>query len=284
MIPVIVYFVLFCYLPMFGIVMAFQNYKPALGFLGSHFVGFDHFIRFFKSRAFVDVLTNTLTISVVSLLVGFPAPILLALLLNEVKSAKFGKIVQNATYIPHFISMVVACSIITLFTSSTGLIGAAYNAITGNTDNMLLHKETFIPIYVLSNIWQECGWGSIIYLAALTGIDQSLYEAAEVDGAGKFRKVISITLPSILPTIVVMLIMRMGSMLSVGYEKILLLENPLTRDVSEVISTYNYRLAFGGGQQFSYSAAVGLFNTIVNLILVQTTNVISRKVNGYALW
>lgn len=152
---------------------------------------------------------------------------------------------------------------------------------------MLLHKETFIPTYVISNIWQECGWGSIIYLAALTGVDQSLYEAADVDGAGKFRKVISITLPSILPTIIVMLIMRMGQMLNVGYEKILLLENDLTKDVSEVISTYTYRLSFaaeGGRPQYSYSAAVGLFNTAINLLLVGASNFISRKVNGYGLW
>lgn len=283
MIPVLVYFILFCYLPMYGVTIAFQDYSPRLGMLGSKWVGFKHFIKFFNSPSFFEILFNTLRISVVTLLFGWPAPILLALLLNELKSAKLGKVVQNCTYIPHFISMVVACSIIRIFTADTGIVGMLYNAVTGHTGNMLNDSSTFIPIYVISNIWQECGWGSIIYLAALTGIDQSLYEAAEVDGAGKFRKVISITLPGILPTIVIMLIMRLGQMLSVGYEKILLLENSLTRDVSEVISTYNYRIGLIDNR-WSYSAAIGLFNTIINLILVQTANFISKKVNGYALW
>lgn len=283
MIPVLVYFILFCYLPMYGVTMAFQDYSPRLGFTGSEWVGFKHFIKFFNSPSFVEILVNTLTISVATLCFGFPAPIVLSLLLNEVKSARLGKVIQNCTYIPHFISMVVSCSIIRIFTAETGVIGSFYNMITGGTGNMLNNPSTFIPIYCVSNIWQECGWGSIIYLAALTGIDQSLYEAAEVDGAGKWRKVISITLPSILPTIIIMLIMRMGQMLSVGYEKILLLENSMTKDVSEVISTYNYRRGLIN-QEWSYSAAVGLFNTGINLILVQTSNWISRKVNGYALW
>lgn len=283
MIPVLVYFILFCYLPMYGVTIAFQDYSPRLGMLGSKWVGFKHFVKFFNSPSFFEILFNTLRISVVTLIFGWPAPIFLALLLNELKSARLGKVVQNCTYIPHFISMVVACSIIRIFTSETGVVGMIYNTLTGHTGNMLNDSGTFLPIYVISNIWQECGWGSIIYLAALTGIDQSLYEAAEVDGAGKFRKVISITLPGILPTIVVMLIMRIGQMLSVGYEKILLLENSLTRDVSEVISTYNYRRGLIDGK-WSFSAAVGLFNTVINLILVQSANIISKKVNGYALW
>ena len=283
MIPVLIYFILFSYLPMYGVTMAFQDYSPRLGFTGSEWVGFKHFIKFFNSPSFVEILVNTLTISVATLCIGFPAPIVLSLLLNELKSARLGKVIQNCTYIPHFISMVVSCSIIRIFTADTGVIGSFYNMITGGTGNMLNNPSNFIPIYCLSNIWQECGWGSIIYLAALTGIDQALYEAAEVDGAGKWRKVISITLPSILPTIVIMLIMRMGQMLSVGYEKILLLENSMTKDVSEVISTYNYRRGLIN-QEWSYSAAVGLFNTGINLILVQTSNWISRKVNGYALW
>ncbi len=283
MIPVLIYFILFCYLPMYGVIMAFQNYAPALGFTESKWVGLKWFIKFFNAPDFWTLLGNTLRIALATLVFGFPAPILLALLLNELKSARLGKVIQNATYIPHFISMVVACSIIRIFTADTGVIGSLYNALTGSSGNMLNHSENFLPIYVISNIWQECGWGSIIYLAALMGVDQSLYEAAEVDGAGKLRKVISITLPSILPTIVVMLIMRMGQMLNVGYEKILLLENSMTREVSEVISTYNYRRGIEN-QQWSYSAAVGLFNTVINLILVETSNFISRKVNGYGLW
>ncbi len=283
MLPIIIWFILFHYLPMYGVTIAFQDYRPALGFSGSDWVGFKHFERFFSLPVFWQLLRNTLRISLTSLVFGFPAPILLALLLNELKSAKLGKVIQNCTYIPHFISMVVACSIIRLFTADTGVIGSLYNSITGASGNMLNDADNFIPIYIISNIWKECGWGSIIYLAALTGIDQSLYEAAEVDGAGKLRKLIHITLPGIVPTIVIMLIMRMGSILSVGYEKILLLENSMTQEVSEVISVYNYRLGLVN-QQWSYSAAVGLFNTIINLIFVRTANVISRKVNGYGLW
>lgn len=283
MLPVVIYFVLFCYLPIYGITMAFQDYSPRLGLSGSDWVGFEHFIKFFKSPSFGEIFFNTLRISLLTLLFGFPAPVLLALLLNEIKSARLGKIIQNATYIPHFISLVVACSIVKIFTADTGVIGSLYNLVTGNSGNMLNNPDNFLPIYVISNIWQEVGWGSIIYLAALTGIDPGLYEAAEIDGAGKFRKIISITLPAILPTIVVMLIMRMGSMLSVGYEKILLLENSMTRDVSEVISTYNYRRAFIN-QEWSYSAAVGLFNSIINVTLVMISNRISKAINGYGLW
>ena len=283
MVPILIYFILFHYLPMYGVTIAFQDYKPALGFSGSNWVGFKHFERFFSLPAFWQVIRNTFRISLSSLVFGFPAPIILALLLNELKSAKLGKVIQNCTYIPHFISMVVACSIIRIFTNDTGVIGSLYNSITGSTGNMLNDADNFIPIYIISNIWKECGWGSIIYLAALTGIDQSLYEAAEVDGAGKLRKLIHITLPSIVPTIVIMLILRMGSILSVGYEKILLLENSMTQKVSEVISVYNYRLGLVN-QQWSYSAAVGLFNTVINLIFVFSANFISRKVNDYALW
>lgn len=286
MIPVLIYFALFCYLPMYGIIMAFQDFKIIKGFGGSEWVGFEHFIRFFNHPYFAKYLFNTFRISLACLLFGFPAPILLALLLNELKSAKLGKVIQNCTYIPHFISMVVACSIVQLFTQEGGVIQTMVTTISGvDQGNLLNNSKNFIPIYVLSNIWQECGWGSIIYLAALTGIDQALYEAAEVDGAGKWRKVISITIPSILPTIVIMLIMRMGQLLSVGYEKILLLENPGITDVSRVISTYTYEIGINSDRpQYGLSTAVGLFNTVVNLILVQTANFISRKVNGYALW
>ncbi|MBR1969489.1 MAG: sugar ABC transporter permease [Clostridia bacterium] len=283
MIPVLAYFVLFCYLPMYGIIISFKDYSPRLGVFGSEWVGFKHFIEFINSPSFLPLIINTLRISIVTLCIGFPAPIILALLLNEVKSVKLGKVIQNCTYVPHFISLVVVCSIIRMFTADTGIIGSFYNAITGNTGNMLNDASTFIPIYALSNIWQECGWGAIIYLAALTGIDQSLYEAAEIDGAGKWRKVINITIPSILPTIIIMLIMRMGRMMNVGYEKILLLENSMTKEVSDVLSIYNYRRGLVL-QQWSYSSAVGLFNTTINLLMVFMANRISRKVNNTSLW
>ena len=281
--PIIAYFVIFCYMPMYGVLMAFQDYSPRLGISGSEWVGLENFITFFKAPSFWLVLRNTVKISLATLVFGFPAPIFLALLLNEVKSVKVGRLVQNITYLPHFISMVVVCGMIHMFTKDTGVIGYLYNLITGSKGSMLNNPKLFLPIYVLSNIWKEVGWGSIIYLSALLSIDDSLYEAAEIDGAGRWKQTIHVTIPGILPTFVIMLILRMGQILSVGYEKILLLYNSSTMDVADVISTYTYRRGLID-QDWSYSAAVGLFNTLVNLFFVNSANYISRKVNGYALW
>lgn len=282
-IPVLIYFLVFCYGPMYGILMAFQKYSPRLGITGSTWVGFENFSRFFNSPSFWPILRNTLKISFATLLFGFPAPIFLALLLNEVKSVKVGRIVQNITYLPHFISLVVVCGMVTMFTSDTGFIGVAFNAITGSKGNMLGNPDNFLPIYVISNIWKEVGWGSIIYLSALLAIDDSLYEAAEIDGANRWKQTIHVTLPGILPTIVIMLILRMGHILGVGYEKVLLLQNTANIDVSEVISTFVYKRGIIDSS-YSYSAAVGLFNTAVNLLFLTTTNSISKKVNDTALW
>lgn len=281
--PIIVYYILFKYLPMYGIVISFKNYSPRLGILESDWVGFKHFISFFRSPSFWLVLRNTVVISFTSLVFAFPAPIILALLLNELKSARFGKIVQNATYIPHFVSLVVVCGIIQIFTKDTGFIGIIVNHLTGNTGSLLNRANYFLPIYVLSGIWQEVGWGSIVYLSALTGIDNCLYEAAEIDGAGKWLKTLNVTIPGILPTIVIMLIMRMGSILGVGHEKILLLYNDATIDVADVISTYMYRRGLIN-LDWSYSAAVGLFNSVVNLGFLFVSDRISKKINGYGLW
>jgi len=281
--PIIVYFIIFKYVPMYGVLMAFQDYSPRLGISRSEWVGFENFITFFKAPSFWLVLRNTIKISLATLVFGFPAPIFLALLLNEVKSVKVGRLVQNITYLPHFISMVVVCGMIHMFTKDTGIIGSMYNALTGSKGSMLNNPDLFLPIYVLSNIWKEVGWGSIIYLSALLAIDDSLYEAAEIDGAGRWKQTLHVTLPGILPTFVVMLILRMGQILSVGYEKILLLYNSSTMDVADVISTYTYRRGLID-QDWSYSSAVGLFNTLVNLFFVSSANYISKKVNGYALW
>ena len=282
-IPVLIYFAVFCYGPMYGILMAFQDYSPRKGITGSEWVAFENFTKFFNSPSFWPVLRNTLKISFATILFGFPAPILLALLLNEIRSVKLGRIVQNITYLPHFISLVVVCGMVTMFTSDTGFIGMAFNAITGNKGNMLGNPDNFLPIYVVSNIWKEVGWGSIIYLSALLSIDDSLYEAAEIDGAGRWKQTIHITLPGILPTIMIMLIMRMGQVLGVGYEKVLLLQNDANIDVSEVISTYVYKRGLVKGD-FSYSSAVALFNTFVNLIFLGATNMLSKKLNDTSLW
>lgn len=281
--PVLVYFLIFCYGPMYGILMAFQNYRPRLGISGSEWVGVEHFVKFFESPSFVMVLKNTLTISFTTLIFGFPAPIFLALLLNEVKSVKVGRVVQNITYLPHFISMVVVCGMIHMFTKDTGVIGALYNSVTGEKGNMLNNPDNYLPIYILSNIWKEVGWGSIIYLAALLSIDSSLYEAAEIDGANRWQQTLHVTLPGIVPTIVIMLILRMGHILGVGYEKVLLLQNSANLEVTEVISTFVYKRGLINAK-FSYSAAVGLFNSVVNLIFLGITNTISKKVNDTSLW
>lgn len=282
-VPVIAYFVIFHYMPMYGVLMAFQDYSPRLGVSGSKWVGFSNFADFFNSPSFWIVLKNTVKISFTSLVFGFPAPIILALLLNEVRSVKLGRVVQNITYLPHFISLVVVCGLIHMFTRDTGIIGSAYNKLTGSKGAMLNNPSLFLPIYIISNIWKDMGWGSIIYLAALLSIDNSLYEAAEIDGAGRWKQTWHVTLPGILPTFVIMLIMRLGQILGVGYEKILLLYNSSTMDVADVISTYVYRRGLID-QSWSYSAAVGLFNAVVNLMFLGVSNYISKKVNGYALW
>jgi len=281
--PVLAYFIIFCYGPMYGILMAFQDYSPRKGVFGSDWIEFDNFIRFVNSPSFVPVVKNTITISLSTLAFGFPAPIFLALLLNEVKSVKVGRIVQNITYLPHFISLVVVCGMVTMFTSDTGVVGMMYNAITGAKGNMLNDPDNFLPIYVISNIWKEVGWGSIIYLSALLSIDDSLYEAAEIDGAGRWKQTLHVTLPGIIPTIVIMLILRMGQIMSVGYEKILLLQNTANMDVTEVISTFVYRRGIVDAS-YSYSAAVGLFNNAINLTFLVLTNTISKKLNETSLW
>ncbi|MBR2883995.1 MAG: sugar ABC transporter permease [Clostridia bacterium] len=281
--PVILYYLIFHYGPMYGAIIAFKDYNPADGIMGSPWVGFQHFKEFFQSRNFVRVLSNTLTISVTNLIFGFPMPIILALLLNELKSKKFTRVTQTITYLPHFISAVVVCGMIKTFTAEDGVITLLCSAFGMENKTMLNNPDLFVPIYVISGIWQTVGWSSIVYLAALTGIDQQLYEAAKIDGAGKLRQIISVTLPGIAPTVVVMLILKVGQLLSVGYEKIILLYNPLTYETADVISSYVYRR---GLEDFawSFSTAVGLFNSVINSILIFGTNALSRKYSGSSLW
>lgn len=282
-IPVIIYFYLFHYRAMYGIVIAFKNYRPTLGIDRSPWVGLLHFKSFFNDVNFGRVLGNTLQISFASLCFSFPAPILLALLLNEVKCQWFKKTVQTITYMPHFISMVVLCGMITQFTMSSGLFGDIIAFFGGERINMLADKDYFYPIYVLSGIWAGIGWGSIIYLAALAGIDQEQYESARIDGAGRLAQMWYITLPGLLPVISIQLIMRIGSLLSVGHEKILLLYQPLTYEVADVISTYVYRRGLLAAD-YSYGSAVGLFNSAVNIILLLISNKISKKVGQSGLF
>lgn len=283
MIPVIGYYLIFHYGPMYGAIIAFKDYSPMKGILGSDWVGLKHFDEFFNSYYFMRVLKNTLLISLYTLLFEFPAPIILALLINEVRKRTFKRVVQTITYMPYFISLVVICGIITDFTNADGLINRLIMMLGYDGQAMLQKPELFRPIYVLSEIWQRIGWESIIYIAALMSIDLEQYEAAKIDGASRLKQMFHITLPGLLPIITIMFILRMGNMLNVGFEKIILLYNPVTYETADVISSFVYRkglLEFG----WSYSSAVGLFNSVINLVLLISANYISRRVSQNSLW
>ena len=282
--PVFLYYFIFHYIPMGGIVLAFKEFSPKLGILGSTWVGFENFVEFFRSPKFVNVLWNTLRISLSNLIFGFPAPLILALMLNELRGQKFKRTVQTITYLPHFISLVVAVGLVLDFTKRDGIINDIMVMFGAERISFMSESGFFTPIYVISGIWQEIGWGSIIYLAALSGIDMELYEAATIDGAGRWKKMIHVTLPGILPTVIIMLILRLGQVMSLGSEKIILMYNDLIMDKADVISSYVYRLAFGTAPNYGYSTAVNLFNTVINVILLTLSNFISRKCSETSLW
>lgn len=268
---------------MYGALIAFQDYAPALGFARSEWVGFDQFIRFFNSVNFFRLIRNTLLLSLYLLLFSFPAPIILALMINEVSNRKFKKAVQTITYLPHFISMVVVCGMITDFCISTGLINDIIVFFGGERSALLQRPELYRTIYVVSEIWQQIGWGSIIYLSALSGIDEQLYEAAKIDGAGKWRQLWNVTLPGISSTIVIMFLLNIGNIMALGYEKTILLYNPATYETADIVSSYVYRSGLLE-QNWSYSTAIGLFNSVINLILLLTANKLSRKLTDTSLW
>ncbi len=281
--PVLVYLALFAYKPLYGLVIAFKNYKTTRGFAGSDYVGLMWFRAFFNDPYFFRLLRNTLTLSTLSILFGFPAPILLALMINEVQNTKFKRTVQTITYMPYFISLVVTCSIITIYCQQDGLFSNIAVLFGGQRQNFLINVKAFRPIYVISGIWQNIGWNSIIYLAALSGIDVAQYEAARIDGANRFQQIIHVTIPGILPTIMVLFVLRMGSILNVGYEKVLLLYTTSTYEVADVFSTYVYRMGLQN-QQYSLSTAVGLFNTLANVMFLVITNYLSKKTTQSGLF
>lgn len=283
MLPVIVYLIVFCYKPMYGIVIAFQRYRPTLGIARSKWVGLDNFARFFADPSFFKVVKNTFVISGLSVLFSFPMPVILALMLNEVKVSWFKRTVQTITYMPHFISLVVMCALVTSFCQMNGTINDIIVFFGGERSNLLLNRNLFYPIYIISDIWQGVGWGSIIYLAAIAGIDQEQYEAAKIDGAGRLQQLWYITLPGLVPTISMMLILRLGQVLSVGYEKILLLQNSLNSSVSTVISVFVYQKGLISGD-YSYSTAVSLFNSVVNIIFLVAANKLSKKMGQSGLF
>ena len=285
--PVLIYLAIFSYKPMYGLVIAFKNYKVTRGIERSAWCTpwYYWFQQFFQSPNFFSLLRNTFTISILTIIFAFPAPIILALLLNEVRNSKFKRTVQTITYMPYFISMVVTCSLINIYCKQNGLFSQIAIFFGGTGQNYLTNPKCFRTIYVLSDIWHGIGWNSIIYLAALSSIDQEQYEAARIDGANRFQQVIHITIPGLMPTIMILFILRMGNILNVGYEKILLLYTPSTYEVADVISTYTYRMSFGGSNpMYSLSTAVGLFNTLVNIAFLLATNAISNKVTEASLF
>ncbi|MGL4344200.1 MAG: ABC transporter permease [Cellulosilyticaceae bacterium] len=282
-IPVILVAV-FSYGPMYGIQIAFKDYIATKGIWGSNFVGLKHFEAFVTSHQFPRLLWNTLTISFYSLAVGFPIPIILAIAINECKSVKFKKSVQMITYAPYFISTVVMVGIILMFLASpSGLVNQILGVFGIDAVDFMGKPGYFKSIYVWTGIWQTMGFNSIIYIAALSGVDPTLYEAATVDGASRWQKIVNVDIPSLLPTITILLIMNFGSIMSVGHEKILLMQNPLNMATSDVISTFVYRMGLENAQ-YSFSAAVGLFNSIINLILIMFVNKIAKKIGESSLW
>lgn len=284
MLPALLYFLIFHYGPMYGIQIAFKNFVPSKGITGSEWVGFDHFERFFNSYFFWDLLWNTFSISFYELAIGFPLPIILALAFNEVRNGPFKKSVQTVTYAPHFISVVVmAGMIITFLSPSSGMIVRFIEFLGFEAAQFLTDPAWFKTVYVFSGVWQSTGWGTIIYLAALSGVDPQLHEAAIMDGASRMKRVLHINLPTILPTITIMLILNMGNILGLGFEKILLLQNSLNMEASDVISTYVYRAGLVNAQ-YSFSTAVGLFNSVVNVILLVTVNQIAKRTSENSLW
>lgn len=285
--PVIVYYVMFSYIPMVGIQIAFKDYKPMLGMWKSPWTdqfGFRYFIEFFTNPFFGRILKNTLLISIISIIFSFPAPVILALILNEVRFKKTRRVVQTLSYMPHFISLVVVCGMVRQFCLSDGLFNQLLQMFGIQSVNSWLQMpEAFRTIYVGSDIWQSVGWNSIIYLAAIAGVDSQLYEAAEIDGAGRWKKLLHITFPTIRPTIILLLIMQVGKTMNVGYEKILLLYNSTIYETADVISTYVYRMGLLDFD-YSYSTAVNLFNSVINFALVIIANKISSKLSETSLF
>ncbi len=281
--PVVLYFFIFNYAPMFGIAMAFEKYQVKKGILGSQFVGLSHFQRFFTSPYFWRLLKNTLLISFYGLLFSFPLPIIFALCLNEVRNGKFKKVVQTISYLPYFISVVVVVSILFDFGKANGLITNIASLFGWSGGAVISSAKWFRSLYIGSNLWQHLGYNSIIFISALAAVDPTLYEAARIDGANRWKQTLHVTLPGIASTIIVLLILRLGQIMGVGYEKIILMYGPSTYETADVISSYVYRVGILDAD-YSYSTAVNLFNSLANMIVLFTANFISRKVNETSIW
>ncbi|WP_275983459.1 ABC transporter permease [Paenibacillus hamazuiensis] len=278
------WYILFQYVPMYGVQIAFKDFNPARGILHSQWIGLDNFTRFFSSYYFLDLLWNTASISLLSLLVAFPVPIILAILIHEIQSDRFKKIVQNVTYIPHFISLVVIVGMLQLFLDpKTGIINIFIQSAGGKAIPFLTEGAWFKPLLIGSNIWQNMGFQSIIYVAALSGVNPQLYEAAKMDGASRMRRILHVSIPGILPTIIILMILDVGHFMNVGFEKILLMQNSLNMTSSDVISTFVYRNGIQKGD-YGYSSAIGLFNSLINFTLLLLVNRYARKKAETSLW
>jgi putative aldouronate transport system permease protein len=283
--PVVAYFTIFHYAPIYGLIIAFKDYVPARGVTGSPWVGLAHYHEFFVMNSMYvwRIIRNTVLLNFYGLLLGFPAPIILAILLNEVESPALKRTVQTITYVPYFISLVVVVGMLIEFFARDGVVNQALRALGREPIPFITDPRWFRPLYIGSGIWQTMGWNSIIYLAAISGVDPNLYEAAEIDGAGRFRKIASITLPGIFPTIVILFLLQIGHMMDVGIDKVLLMYNPMNYETADVIQTFVYRTGLLE-MNFSYGTAVGLFNSVVNFSLLLVANRLSRNLTHTSLW
>ena len=282
--PVLAYFIIFYYWPIYGVQIAFKRFSPVLGISGSPWAGFVHFERFFKSYYFGRLIKNTVGISAYSIIIGIPVPVILAIMFNELRSQHYRSFVQTISYAPNFLSMVVLVGMVLFFLSpSNGVINALLSRFGLERINFIAKPKLFWHIYVWSGVWQTVGWGSIIYTAAISGIPQEQYEAAVIDGASRIRCIAHVTIPGIMPTVIIISILSIGSIMAVGFEKIFLLQNSMNVSASEVISTYVYKSGIEGAQ-FSFSAAVGLFNNLVNFVILAAVNGIARRLGEISLW
>ncbi len=279
----VVYFIIFKYLPMYGIVIAFENFKIRKGYFGSEWVGLAHFAKYLSDGNFWVLVRNTLMLSLWQIAIAFPVPIVFALFVNELPSKRFRELVKNVSYLPHFISVVVVVSMLTMFCSKDGIVNDIIAACGGTRTSFLLQSSSFRPLYVISELWQNMGWSAIIYISALSGVDVQLYEAAKMDGASRIKQIRHISFPSILPTIVTMFILQMGQIMNLSFDKVLLMQNAATYEVSDIISTYVYRRGLQG-LQYSYAAAIDLFSSVINLFMLCATNAISKRLGQNGLW
>ncbi|WP_083652467.1 sugar ABC transporter permease [Bacillus sp. MRMR6] len=283
LLPALVYFIVFHYVPMYGVLIAFKDFVATKGIMGSPWVGFKHFERFFESYQFWTLIKNTLGLSVIQLIVGFPLPIFLALMLNQIRNEKYKRFVQTVVYAPHFISVVVLAGMIYVFFSNNGLINNIILLFGGDPISFMSKPEWFKPLYIGSGVWQETGWAAIIYLAALAGVSPELHEAAVMDGASKWKRILHVDIPAIMPTAVILLILNVGNIMNIGFEKAYLLQTPMNQPAAEIIPTYVYKMGLQQAQ-YSFAAAVGLFNSVINLILLVSVNKFAKKLSGTGLW